>query len=167
MTLHGVSLVNDGLRSDQDALWVGVQTLLTGAANTSKALWGAGGRFATERRALRESLAVDDSSPFRDVSMRNHFEHYDERLDRWWRESESRNYLDHMIGPPDAVSGLSDGDRFRVYDPTTHEVVFWGEKFNVQAIATATAELLPRATAEAAKPHWTATSGEAWMGRDD
>ena len=137
-------------------LWVGVQVGITGAGNVSKALWGQGSRLAESRRPLRDSLTVPENSPFRDVSMRNHFEHYDERLDRWWRESPNHNHLDRMIGPPSGVVGLDDLDRFRVYDPTTNDVVFWGERFNMQAIATEAERLLPIAETEAAKPHWEA-----------
>jgi len=160
VTLHGASLLNFGLQNtDQDTIWIAVQVLLTGAGNTSKALWGGGRerhKISAEREPLRRSLQVEDSSPLSDVSMRNHFEHYDERLDKWWKESPQRNYLDRFLGSPESVVGLSDIDRFRVYDPTTHEIVFWGERFNVQAIVTAVDELLPRAEAEANKPHWEA-----------
>lgn len=160
VTLHGASLLDFGLqKTDQDAIWIAAQVLLTGAANTSKALWGGGRererhKISAEREPLRRSLQVEDSSPLNDVRMRNNFEHYDERLDTWWKESPQRNHLDRFLGPPESVGGLNDIDRFRVYDPTTHDIVFWGERFNVQAIVTAVDELLPRAEAEANKPHW-------------
>lgn len=158
VTLHGVSLLDHGLQNaNHDTVWIGAQVLLTGAANTSKALWGGGRerhKISAEREPLRRSLQVEDSSPLSDVRMRNNFEHYDERLDKWWQESPQHNHLDRLLGPPESVSGLNDIDRFRVYDPTTHDIVFWGERFNVQAIATAVSELLPRAEAEANKPHW-------------
>lgn len=155
VALHGVHVINQGLKApDQDALWVGVPILLTGAANAAKALWGQKGRLAAERANLRQSLSVDDSSPLKLVDMRNNFEHYDERLDRWWRESPQHNQLDRMIGPPDMVVGIDDLDRFRVYDPTTNDIVFWGERFNVQAIATEVDRVLPIAEHEANRPHW-------------
>jgi hypothetical protein len=161
MTLYGVSLLNDGLqRLDQepapamDTIWIAMQILLTGAGNVAKALWGSGGKHSTEREPLRRSLGVHDSSPLREVSMRNHFEHCDQRLACWWRKSASHIHLDRHLGPPDSVPGLEDKDRFRVFDPATRDVFFWGECFNVSTIATAVEELLPRAEAEARKPHW-------------
>lgn len=155
VVLTGVQMLNSGLRSgDQNTLWIGVQVGITGAGNVSKALWGQGARWADKRKPLRQSLGVSESSAFKDVSMRNHFEHYDECLDRWWAVSPNHNHLDRMIGPPSAVVGVDELDRFRVYDNTTHDVVFWGERFNIQEIATEADRLLPIAQRECAKPHW-------------
>ena len=86
--------------------------------------------------------------------MRNHFEHYDERLETWWKDSPNHIHFDKMIGPPNAVVGVDDRDRFRVFDNATHDLVFWGERFNVQNILTAADELQPKAELEASKPHW-------------
>ena len=154
--LYGAALLSDGLQNavDQDTIWIGMQTLLTGAGNVSKALWGSGGKLEAERQPLRESLGVSDTSPLRDVNMRNNFEHYDERLDRWWNESSRHNHFDRYIGPLDAIGAIDDLDRFRQYDPATKEMAFWGQRFDVQTIETALGELLPRAEFEAAKPHW-------------
>lgn len=157
VVLTGAKMVNDGLgvgSRARDPLWVGVQILITGAGNISKALWGQGGKFAEQRAKLRESLSVSDDSSLRAVSMRNHFEHYDERLDKWWRDSRDHHHLDRMVGQPSEVVGLDDRDRFRVYDNTTHDLIFWGQRFNVQAIATEADRILPIAEREAAKPHW-------------
>ena len=140
--------------NDMNHAWIAIQNILTAAANVSKALWGSKGKRTDKRASLRESLQVDDSSPLRDVVMRNHFEHYDERLDTWWRESEAHNHFDISVMPPSAMEGLADIDMFRVFDPTTGDVVFWGERFNIKAIATEAGRLLPIANAEASKPHW-------------
>lgn len=57
-----------------------IQSLLAGAANLSIALWGQKGSRSGAREGLRKSLGVDDNSPLRSVRMRNHYEHFDERL---------------------------------------------------------------------------------------
>jgi hypothetical protein len=157
--LHRVHVEHTGPQArDQDAIWVGMQTLVTGAGNVSKALWGSGGKLVREREPLRRSLQVPDSSPFQDVSMRNHFEHFDERLDRWWQRSPPNHHwhIDREIGPPSKVGGegVSEWEMFRVYDPSTAELFFWGERFDVRAIVIAAEELHPRAVAEASKRHW-------------
>jgi len=139
---------------DQDTLWVSIQNLVTGSANISKALWGQGHRYAKARERLRASLDVQDDSPLSDVSMRNHFEHYDERLDHWWATSANRNHLDRLIGPPSAVAGFTDEEMFRVFDPTTSDLVFWGQRFNVQAVVTEVERIHPLALQQAALPHW-------------
>ena len=137
--LAGVPLINDGLAGgNQDSLWIGCQMFVVGAGNTSKALWGEGRRrnaVASAREPLRTSLSVYDSSPLYDLDLRNHFEHYDERIDRWWNESTNHNHLDRLIGPPTSIAGLADIEMFRVLDPsepTGPRVVFWGEPYDLQ-----------------------------------
>lgn len=86
-------------RSDPDVgaletttrIFYSIQNLLNAAANISKALWGQGGRLEAKRKPLRDSIGITDSSPFREVAMRNNFEHFDERLDDWWGKSTPRN----------------------------------------------------------------------------
>ena len=140
--------------TDNTGLWIAIQNLLGAAANISKALWGSGGMATEDREPLRTSLEVDDSSPLRNVAMRNHFEHFDERLERWWKTSEAHNHLDLSVMPPGAVEGLADLDMFRVFDPTSSELVFWGQRFNLQEIAAEATRLLPIAARESNKPHW-------------
>lgn len=139
---------------DSTHAWIAIQNILTAAANVSKALWGQRGKFANQRAPLRASLQVDDTSPFRVVAMRNHFEHYDERLDTWWRDSPSHNHFDMSFVPPGQILGLADIDMFRVFDPSTANVVFWGEHFNIQDIVREAARLVAIAATEASKPHF-------------
>lgn len=140
---------------DQDLFWASIQSLLTAAANISKACWGAGGKKNAEREDLRKSLGVDDGNPLASTTLRNHLEHYDERLDRWYRESSQRIYVDFIIGPrKTTIAGVDDSDIFRFYDPGEKEVIFWGEHFTLQPIVDEIARLLPVATAESNKPHW-------------
>jgi hypothetical protein len=68
---------------DTEGIFFSIQNLLTAGANVSKALWGPGGRLHAERKPLRDSIGIADTSALRDVNMRNNFEHFDDRLDRW------------------------------------------------------------------------------------
>jgi hypothetical protein len=129
---------------------------VVGAANVSKAFWGAGrhrAKVAPLRQALRDSLGVDDQSPLYDVGMRNNFEHYDERIDRWWTECPRHNLLDRGFGAPSVVS-LDDKEMFRIYDPDTARIIFWGEAFHMQPIASECDRIFPIGEREASKPHW-------------
>ena len=129
----------------------GMQNLLNAAANVSKALWGSKGTLADERKALRDSIGVSDASPLRDVNMRNNFEHIDERLDRWWGESTRHNHIDRNIGPKDFMERFDDIDIFRTYDPSTGEIVFWGESFNLKSLMAEVVLILPAVHAEGDK----------------
>lgn len=155
---ESVAVIDDAVTvGDQDRLWIGCQMFVVGAGNVSKVLWGQGparAKVAPRRQPLRDSLGVSDSSPLFEVRIRNNFEHYDERIDEWWRRSKSHNHLDRMIGSPSMVAGLDDIDRFRVYDPATAQIFFWGEPFDLRPIADECTRIGPVAEREADKPHW-------------
>lgn len=141
--------------NDQHVFWASVQSFLTAAANISKTLWGSGGRLAQAREGLRKSLGVPEDSPLASTDLRNHLEHFDERLDRWYATSDSHNFVDFAIGPKGrTVVGPDETDMFRQFDPETAEIVFWGEVHPLIPIRDAIVELLPAATVESAKPHW-------------
>lgn len=144
--LHGRSLIDHALpRNDHDHLWIGVQTFITGAGNLAKLFWGQAGRHTVARTALRESLAVEDDSPLKGVTLRNHFEHYDERIDRWWVESENHMYLDRHTGDLDSVNGFTDVEKFRVFDPIKDAVFFWGRQYDLRPLTEEIKRVLARA----------------------
>jgi hypothetical protein len=131
--------------TDLGPVWFGIQSMVTAAANISKALWGQGGKLAEQRKVLRDSIGVDESSPLNDLRMRNHFEHFDERLDRWWQESERHNYSDANVGPAAVVETIpGDGiDVFRRFDPETGELRFWGDTVDLSAIPAEVRRIQP------------------------
>ncbi len=145
--------IDDAISSKQTVrAFYGIQNLLNAAACISKVLWGSNGSLAAERKALRDSLGVSDASPLCDINMRNNFEHMDERLDRWWGESTRHNLADRYIGPEDFMKEFDDIDIFRAFDPSTGEIVFWGESFNVKTLMAEVSRILPAAHAEGDKP---------------
>jgi len=131
-----------------------VQNLLTAAANIAKALWGQGGQHAADRQPLRDSIRVADTSPLRVVTMRNNFEHFDERIDRWWNQSSAHNNVDFNVRPEDSIAGVDDIDMFRNFDPATGNLSFWGQPFNLIEIISEVQRIYPKVTEEANKPHW-------------
>lgn len=144
-----------GLTEPVLTFWSAVGFAVSAAANVSKALWGPRDkpRVAAARQPLRESLGVSDDSPLRDVSMRNHFEHLDERLDRWWKNSPTHNFVDAGIGPVSGIVGVPDSEMFRTYDPATGNLVFWGELFNLVELGRQIDQLRLRAWQQSIKPH--------------
>jgi lysyl-tRNA synthetase class 1 len=140
--------------SNSEQIFYALQNLLNASANISKALWGARGKMANERRLLRDSIGIGDDSPLREVNMRNNFEHFDERLDRWWAQSTRHNFIDMSIGSPNAFGGAADLDRFRIFDPATTNMTFWGEEFNIQSIVNEVKRIVPRLQQEVIKPHF-------------
>lgn len=138
--------------------WVHMGWALGASANASKALWGAGNntKVAEAREELRRSLEVPDDSPLRVVKMRNNFEHIDERIDEWAAISQTGHFLDQNIG---SLGGISlgggpppDHDVFRHFDPETGDLIFWGQRFNVPALANEVGRIHPIAVREAIRP---------------
>ena len=141
--------------SYDDVFWRELQNFVVSTANVSKLLWGQGGKLAKKREALRDSIKVEESSPLRPPNtMRNHFEHIDERLDKWWAESDSQNHADRSIGPPGMIAGLKDIELFRGYDPSTGIARFWGDTYDLKEIVEEVSRIYPLLQTEAAKPHW-------------
>ena len=114
------------------AAFYAIQSLLVAAANLSKALWD--GRNPADRAPLRARLNVLDTSPLHPRDMRNHYEHFDERLDEWYRSSKSHNYVDVSVSSKAAIHGVDEIDMFRTYDPQTGDLSFWGDKFNINQL---------------------------------
>jgi hypothetical protein len=83
--------------------------------------------------------------------MRNNFEHFDERLDRWWAKSKRHNYSDFNLGP---IGSFDEIDSFRNFDPASTDLSFWGQAFNLQSLINEVQSILPKLEAEASKPHW-------------
>ena len=136
------------LRSgDVERFWFSVQNLLSAAANVSKALWGVNAKLEKAREPLRESLGISDDSPLYSRDLRNDFDHFDERLDTWDRESTSRVYMDKNIAPSgtNLVGGITLGkhDELRRYEPDTGIATFFGDAYDVVAIVRAAEELQP------------------------
>jgi hypothetical protein len=115
-------------------LWYSIQNMLNAAANISKACWGSGGSQTKERAALRERLEITDESPFRMTTMRNNFEHFDERIDRWYAASKDKNYVDLGITDDPTWHGFEPTDVFRQFNLATGDVIFWGDVFPLTPI---------------------------------
>lgn len=155
MDQAGPSMTRDD--GQRDRFWIGCQMVVGGAGNLSKLLWGDGrnrAKVATARQPLRDSLGVDDSSPLYELGMRNHFEHFDERIDKWWADSSTHNYFDRSVFSPHMIQGMDQAEFFRVYDPSAQVLRFWGDSYPLREVVAECQRILPTATAEAAKPHW-------------
>lgn len=139
---------------DVDGIFIALQGILVAAANLSKLLWSSGGRKEAERTRLRESLGVADDSPLRDPDLRNDFEHFDERVERWFQSSTHRNYVGRFVGPYSAVAGFATGDRFQHFDPESGVVTFWDHSVQLKDVLAEVKRILPLAQAESSKPHW-------------
>lgn len=103
------------------------------------------GRLDKIQRAscLRNLYKLEDDNCLRNRTLRDHLEHYDERLDHWRQTSENRNIVSDTIGSLNSIVGLAATDLMRWFDPSSNSFRFRGEEYNLQELATAIDRLLP------------------------
>jgi len=94
----------DAVLPDLDDFWFWAQAFLIAAGNASKLLWGVDDKAAKRRRALRDRLEVTADSPLRDRALRNHFEHFDERIED---AVATGAIIDTSVLPPGAIQDPS------------------------------------------------------------
>jgi len=93
--------------------------------------------------SLRQLYRIEDTNVLKNRTLRDHLEHYDERLDDWRKTSVNRNIASDTIGPSNSIVGLAATDMMRWFDPTTKHFRFRGEEYSLQELATAVDLLLP------------------------
>ena len=143
-----------------------IHSLLTHASNVSRMFWpamparrksedaaayearcNANPRLA-RAKTLRECAGIPEEHGLRSRELRDHLEHFDERLDDWQATSTGHNYVQDFIGPAGAFAGIDEADMMRWFDPTTNRFRFRGNEYDLQSLADSLGEL--RAKCEAA-----------------
>jgi hypothetical protein len=120
--------------------WIYAQALLTSSASISLIFWPSprGPRDLLEVRQarallLRTKFGVTDSSPLASRELRDHFAHYDERLDAWASDTSRRTFVDGNIGPVRLLPASMDCV-LRHYDPETDQFIFFGTEYGLGPI---------------------------------
>ena len=126
--------------SDPIEMWGSIQSILVAAGNVSKILWPT--KKHTERgKQLRDLIGVDEGNLLSDRTIRNHFEHYDERVEEWFDENDSAVYMDSRTNSIEA-GRLSMARLFhRSYNPVSQVLSFREESIDLLALLTALAEI--------------------------
>lgn len=131
------------------------QSLVHHAAAVSRIFWPPGSkdkhaRHRSQRRGdvLRKAIGVTNGHPVQNRALRDHFEHFDERLDDWAERSKNRNIVKQLVGPRTAIGGdaITDEDIIHQYDPATKVYAFRGERFDVQELATGLDDIYAKIT---------------------
>jgi len=121
--------------SDLDVVWYAIQNFLVAVANISKFFWPQYPISQKRGEELRNSLGIKNDSPIGPRKFRNHFEHFDERLEDWATSSKRHNFIDSNIGPLNMmIAGIDQQDFLRNFDPTTWTLTFRGDKYELKPI---------------------------------
>ena len=129
---------------DKERVWYSAQAFLVATAIVSKLLWG-GPSDAPKRAHLRECLGVSDDSPLRSQVLRNHFEHFDERIEKWAHRGQGS--ADLVIGVPWQANPDED---WRYFDPSSRTLSFTGDKLDLALVVGALSKV--KAAAELQQP---------------
>jgi len=136
---------------DMDRIWHAIQAFLVAAGNVSKLLWPAKASASNRGEELRLVLTVVDDSILSPRTFRNHFEHFDERLESWAASSTRKNLADSNVGPSGMIQGLEPSDCLRNLDTTQMAVTFRGDTYLLTPLVEALRELHVAAVTELAK----------------
>ena len=120
--------------SDQIEVWSSIQSILVAAGNVSKILWPQKEKCAGRGKRLRELLKVSEDNILSDRKFRNHFEHYDERIEDWFKKQSSAVYSDLAVDPFKSIWGNVPTNQHRAYDPLTQTLTFRGESFDLAVV---------------------------------
>lgn len=119
--MHGDNSTVDSRKFFHREVFRQIHSFLTHASNVSRLLWPpvpAKKQTETEevyrarlsaidkvQRAeiLRGLYKIQDVSPLKNRALRDHLEHFDERLDEWRRTSANRNIANDLIGPKNMI----------------------------------------------------------------
>lgn len=145
-----VDLINEGVHGQSGRTWLGINALLSAAANVSKALWPPRGEPRDELVAL---CGLDDEAVIRRREVRNHLEHVEERIVTQYERDPYFNLLDTYIGPADSTGLDGVWVRFREYDPETTVVSFMGDAIQLQDVVRELEQVMQRMAPTS--PVWT------------
>lgn len=126
------------------SLFYHVQSFLGAVANISKLLWAQSeGSVRKRRKPLRDSLAIKDDSPLMNRKMRDKYEHFDECLDDWWKETPQKFIIDMTSGSVRSLFNPSPVGKmmFRHLDPYTKKLTFWNYEVNLAEVVQALIDL--------------------------
>lgn len=127
--------------SDPLEVWGSIQSILVAAANVSKVLWPVKKSYRSRGEQLREFLGVDNSNMLSNRTFRNHFEHYDDRIEEWFDKSNSTVYMDLEINPFEPTPWSLPRVVHRSYNPSKQMLSFRNESIDLAAVIAALAEI--------------------------
>ena len=126
--------------SNSVEVWGSIQSILVAVANVSKILWP-NKKHKARGKQLRELLDVSDDHMLSDRTFRNHFEHYDERVEEWFDNKNLAVYKDSIIDPFELTKLSLRQVSHRSYNPSNRVLSFRNESINLSAVFAALAEI--------------------------
>lgn len=124
---------------DKIDVWSCIQSILVAAGNVSKILWPAKS-YEERGKRLRQILRVEENNPLCDRKFRNHFVHYDDRIEDWFKKYPSAGYTDLAMNP--SLPGNHVYNIHRGYNSFNNTLVFRNEILDMNLILKALEDIL-------------------------
>lgn len=142
---------NDNL--DDIEVWGAIQSILVATGNVSKILWLPAKADQARGEKLRQVLGVEKDNMLSDRKFRNHFEHYDSRIEEYFKKQGNSgiNYTDLAMNPSlsEHLLSLQYGEEFasqfkspldnthRGYNAFNNTLIYWGDVLDLNELMKA------------------------------
>ncbi len=126
---------------DHIEVWCSIQSILGAAGNVSKILWPQLKESKDRGEKLRKLLVLDEKNIIADRKFRNHFEHYDDRIEKWFNSQSSGVYVDLAFNPFNSTPWEIPKFYHRAYNQVDRIVTFRGETLDLKEILFALDEI--------------------------
>jgi hypothetical protein len=128
--------MSDQIKLYRDKCWNHLQSFLTASANISKIFWPAyyenrhdeSKEYSQRGIDLRNFLNMSNKSVLNNRDLRNHVEHYDERLHDWAKKSKMRAIVARNLSSVHTDDPYADMANF---DMQRYIVSFWGKHYEI------------------------------------
>ncbi len=124
---------------DRLEVWCSIQSILVATGNISKILWPISKDNKIRGERLRKMLKVEETNLLSDRTFRNHFEHYDERIEELFNNTSSVIYRDLAMNP--SFRGASAANVYRGYNSFNNTLIFRGEVLDLNEVFKALEEI--------------------------
>lgn len=136
-----------------ERVWLSLQSMLISSANISKILYPVNKKYYPRGEELRNKLLVSGNEEFVSRDARNHFEHFDERLDSWYQTSKYHNIIDTSIGGDNFISGGENViDFMRFFNTQRFVFRFRENEYHIHPLGQDIVDLLKKVNTELSKP---------------
>jgi hypothetical protein len=150
LSIEDISTYSSPDKHSSERIYYAIQNFLTSLGIISTILWPT--KHKERGYELRKKLKVRDDSVLRNRKFRNHFIHFNERVENWAEAFEIRGFSDWNIGSWDGVSLPSELIRVRTFDPKTWMLTFRDEEFNLLPAVKAIDELYDAVQSKISQP---------------
>lgn len=134
---------------DSENMWYSIQSFLISTGNISKILYPPDKKCIKRGQDLRKLLNISNISPLKSREFRNHFEHYDERIQSWAETSGSFTFIDNLVTDKENFTNspsLEKTSCLRYFITDNMILKFRGEKYELKPIGKAIVELYKTVT---------------------